>query len=172
LSDLRQIVDQVRAIPFGRNDDKSPAGVVAEGRGTCSTKHALLADLLRGRPELDLRLVHRIYRIDRARARELFGADAAAKVPTQGLVDVHTYATVIVKGRRTVIDVTFPSDEPWDGRSDMPLQCGEGTDVPATDDPWAQKAVLVAEHCEPAVREPFIAALGDVSRAPGRGNSL
>jgi hypothetical protein len=45
----------------------------------------------------------------------------------------------------------------------MPLWCGDGVDVPATGDPWAQKAELVAEHCDPGVREPFIAALAEVS---------
>jgi hypothetical protein len=56
------------------------------------------------------------------------------------------------------MDVTFPGPL-WDGRSDMPLACGEGTDYPATDDPWALKAKLVEQHCDPAVREPFIESL-------------
>lgn len=149
----------MRTIPYARNDDKTPAGVLAEGRGTCSTKHALLVELLRDRPELDVRLVHRVYRIDPQRARELFGDRAAAAVPAEGLVDVHTYATAVIDGRRTLIDVTFPSEEPWDGCSDMPLACGGGVDVPAGDEPWTQKAGLVAEHCDAAVREPFITAL-------------
>lgn len=152
--DLRQIVNRVRAIPYGRNIDRSAAGVRREGRGTCSTKHALLAELVDG-----VELVHRVYRIDPDRARELFGERAAATVPPDGLVDVHTYAKVVIDGRPTVIDVTFPSTDVWDGRSDMPLACGEGIDVPATGDPFAQKAELVAEYCDPAVREPFIASL-------------
>lgn len=163
MRDLIAIVERVRAIPYGRNVDRSPTGVLAEGRGTCSTKNALLLGLLEEHNELDPRLVHRIYRIDRERARELFGARAAALVPPEGLVDVHTYVTMLIDGRRTKIDVTFPSDVRWDGRSDMPLACGEGTDVAATDDPWEQKAKLVAEHCAPEVREPFIAALAQVS---------
>lgn len=160
---MRRIVEQIRAIPYGRNVDRSAAGVLAEGRGTCSTKHALLVELLGDRPELDVKLVHRVYRVDRGRAGELFGPRAAAAVPPDGLVDVHTYATLLLDGRLTTIDVTFPSGEPWNGRSDMPLACGEGIDVPANDDPWAQKAELVARHCDPAAREPFIAALADVS---------
>lgn len=137
--------------------------MLAEGRGTCSTKHALLLELLREAPELDVRLVHRIYHVDRSRTRELFGSRAAAAVPADGLVDVHTYATLDVEGRRTIVDVTFPSVEKWDGVSDMPLACAEGVDVAANDEPWAQKAELVAEHCDPDVREPFIASLADVS---------
>jgi hypothetical protein len=94
-----------------------------------------------------------------ALARERFGEAAARVVPDEGLVDVHTYATVLIEGGRVKIDVTFPSTVIWDGRSDMPLACGEGSDVPASGDPWEQKAALVAEHCDPSVREPFIAAL-------------
>jgi hypothetical protein len=42
----------------------------------------------------------------------------------------------------------------------MPLACGEGTDYDAGEDPLSTKAVLVDTYCDPAVREPFIAALG------------
>jgi hypothetical protein len=41
----------------------------------------------------------------------------------------------------------------------MPLACGAGVDHPAGADPDAEKRRLEAEHCDPALREPFIAAL-------------
>jgi hypothetical protein len=156
---LWDLVEAVRAIPYGRPSVRTPAGVVDEWTGTCSTKHALLADLLESRPAFDLQLVHRVYRVTPALARERFGASVAATVPDDGLVDVHTYASVLIAGERVAIDVTFPSATVWDGRSDMELACGPGEDVPASDDPWAQKDALVAEHCDPSVREPFIDAL-------------
>jgi len=62
-------------------------------------------------------------------------------------------------GRDVALDVTFPSSA-WDGTSDMPIAAGDGEDVPAGANPSATKVMLVARHCEPAVREPFIAALG------------
>jgi len=156
---LWEFVEAVREIPYGRPSVRTPAGVVEDWRGTCSTKHALLVALLEGRPEFDVRLVHRVYRLDRKNARERFGDEVAAVVPEEGLVDVHTYATAMVSGERVRIDVTFPGPL-WDGRSDMPLACGEGEDHPVGDrDPWELKAELVAQHCDPAVREPFIAAL-------------
>ena len=155
---LWDLVEAVRAIPYGRPDLRTPEGVVGEWKGTCSTKHALLAELLSTRPEFDLELVHRVYRITALEAFERFGEDAAAAVPSEGLVDVHTYATVVVHGRRVRVDVTFPGPL-WDGSSDMPLACGEGEDHAAGDDPWALKDALVKEHCDPSVREPFIAAL-------------
>lgn len=158
---VRALVERVRAIPYGRNTNRSASGVLVEGHGTCSTKHALLAELLANRGDLDLRLMHRVYQIDRERARTLFGSAAADRVPAEGLVDVHTYATILINGRRTAVDVTFPSSVPWDGQSDMPLACGDGVDIPADDDPWAQKARLVDEHCNAALRESFIAALSN-----------
>jgi hypothetical protein len=156
---LREIVEAVHALPYGRPSDRSVAGMLREGRGTCSAKHLYLRDLLAERfPESEPRIVHRVYRIDRAAARARFGPGAAGVVPAAGLVDVHRYLTAVVDGRRIPIDATFPGD-PWDGRSPMPLACGDGEDHPAGADPDADKRRLEAAHCDPAVREPFIAAL-------------
>lgn len=135
-----------------------------EHRGTCSTKHLFLARALTERfPETAPRIVHRVYALDRARARELFGATAAATVPDDGLVDVHRYLTITLDGKRIEIDATFPGPA-WDGRSSLPLACGAGTDVPAGDDPDAEKRALEERHCDPAIREPFIAALSSARR--------
>ena len=159
---LREIVEAVRALPYGRPAERTVAGMLRDGRGTCSAKHAYLRDLLAERfPATAPRIVHRVYRIDRDGARARFGPEAAAAVPVAGLVDVHRYLTATVDGRRIRIDATFPG-EPWDGRSPMPLACGDGEDYPAGADPDADKRALEAEHCDPAVREPFIAALAAV----------
>ena len=96
--------------------------------------------------------------VERAAAAARFGPDAAQAVPEGGLIDVHRYLTAVVAGRRIAIDATFPG-EPWDGRSPMPLACGDGADHPAGADPDADKRRLEAEHCDPGVREPFVAAL-------------
>jgi hypothetical protein len=87
----------------------------------------------------------------------LFGPTVAETVPDAGLVDVHRYLTVSIEGRRVVADETFPGPR-WDGRSSMPLACGSGRDYPASADPDADKRALEAEHCDPQLREPFIAA--------------
>ncbi len=157
---LREIVESVRAIPYGRPSERSVAGMLREGRGTCSAKHLYLLEVLAARfPETEPRVVHRVYRIDRDAARARFGPAVAGAVPDSGVVDVHRYLTAVVAGRRIPIDATFPG-EPWDGRSPMPLACGDGADHPAGSDPDAEKRRLEAEHCDPAAREPFIAALG------------
>jgi hypothetical protein len=166
--DLTDVVEAIRALPYRRPADRTPAGVVGEWAGTCSTKHALLEQLVaEGFPGATCRLVHRVYRVTPALARARFGPAAAAAVPPEGLLDVHTYATIDRHGHATRVDVTFPGEPRWDGRSDMPLACGAGTDHEAGDDALATKAALVDAHCDAGVREPFIAAL---SRAAGRSS--
>jgi hypothetical protein len=64
MRDYHAVARYIRRLPYGRNADRSDYGLVlAERRGTCSTKHALLAALARdhGRP-VELRLG--IYEMD------------------------------------------------------------------------------------------------------------
>ncbi len=158
-SSLVELVETVRALPYGRPSVRTVEGMLREHRGTCSTKHLLLASLLTERfPGTKPLIVHRVYSLDRVRARELFGGTVAAVVPDEGLVDVHRYLTAVVDGRRVEIDATF-SGSPWDGRSPLPLACGPGRDYPAGKDPDAEKRALEEKHCDSAVREPFISAL-------------
>lgn len=44
--DLRTTVLALSRIPYGRPDNLTATGVIAAWRGTCSTKHLLLRDLL------------------------------------------------------------------------------------------------------------------------------
>lgn len=161
---LLELVEAVRGLDYGRPSERTVAGMLRERRGTCSAKHAFLFEALRRDfPETDPEIVHRVYRLDRSRAQGLFGPEVGGLVPEEGLVDVHRYLMATVDGRRIVIDATF-SGEPWDGRTSLPLACGPGEDFPAGDDPDGEKRRLEAEHCDPRVREPFIEALGRVSR--------
>ena len=60
----RDAARHVRSLPYGRTSDRSDWRLVLEeGRGTCSTKHALLAELARenGRP---VSLVLGVYEMD------------------------------------------------------------------------------------------------------------
>jgi acyl dehydratase len=156
------VVNAVAAIPYGRTPDGAPDDTVALWRGTCSSKHALLRALLaEGWPQLAVLTWHRVFQVTRRLAADVFGARAAAAVPESGFVDVHTYLTV-AGGREPVrVDATFALRTPWDGVDHMPLICGEGFDVPGGRFPKRRKRELVALHCDPAVREPFIAALSE-----------
>jgi acyl dehydratase len=157
-----EVVNAVAAIPYGRTPDGTPADTIARWRGTCSTKHSLLRTLLaEGWPELVVETWHRVYRVSRTLAADVFGARAAAAVPESGLADVHTYLTVAAGRGPVRVDVTFASKTPWAGDGDVPLSCGEGLDVPGGRFPNRTKRQLVALHCDPAIREPFIAGLSD-----------
>jgi hypothetical protein len=161
---LVDLVEAVRAIPYGRPSDRTVDGMLREQRGTCSTKHMFLARVLTERfPDTEPVIVHRVYTLDRGRARELFGASVAAAVPDDGLVDVHRYLTVTLGGQRVEIDATLPGPA-WDGLSSLPLACGAGMDYQAGDDPDSEKRALEERHCDPEIREPFIAALSSARR--------
>lgn len=161
---ITQVVEAIRKIPYARPTERTAEGVVAEWRGTCSTKTALLVRLTRyWCPELEPRVAHRLYHLTSDSARTLFGPRVASAIPQRGITDVHTYATLHVEEGRVVVDVTFPGVA-WDGSSDMPLSCGDGKDVDGGEDPWERKAQLISEHCDPLVRDTFIEALSSWMR--------
>ncbi len=46
---LLDLVEAVRALPYGRPQDRTVEGMLRERRGTCSTKHLFLARMLEQR---------------------------------------------------------------------------------------------------------------------------
>ena len=170
---LRDLVEWVRALPYGRPARRTVEAMLEERRGTCSTKHLYLAEQLALRfPLTKPQIIHRVYRLTSQDAQRAFGADVAAHVPPEGVVDVHRYLTAQIDGRQVVIDATFPSDERWDGRSSMPLACGPGIVYPAGSDPDADKRKLEQRHCDPMAREPLIAALAGADARRPSGSSI
>jgi hypothetical protein len=140
--------------------------MLLEARGTSAAKHLLLAQLLAKRaPATAPALVHRVYRLDRARARELFGDAIAETVPSEGLVDVHRYLTIVLEGQRISVDATVPGP-PWDGRTPLEPVCGPGRDFAAGADPDADMRALEAEHCDATSRAPFLAAFAAANAPP------
>ena len=163
---LVELAEAVRALPHGLPSQHTVESMLLEARGTSATKHLFLAQVLAQRfPVTEPALVHRVYRLDRARALELFGRTIAETVPTEGLIDVHRYLTITLEGRRISLDVTVPGP-PWDGRSPLALACGPGRDLPAGADPDAEMSALEREHCDAALREPFLAALAAAGAPP------
>jgi len=165
-SSLEELVEAVRTLPYGRPAGDTVESMLIEGRGTSAPKHLFLAQVLAQRfPDTEPALVHRVYRLDRARARELFGPAIGAAVPPQGLTDVHRYLTITLDGRRIPLDATLPGP-PWDGRSPLAPVCGGGADFPAGADPDAEKLALEREHCDPAARAGLLAALDAAAARP------
>jgi hypothetical protein len=166
-SSLVELVEAVRALPHGLPSENTVESMLLEARGTCSTKHLFLAQALARRfPETEPALVHRVYRLDRARANGLFGGAIAETVPSEGFIDVHRYLTIALRGRRVSLDATLPGP-PWDGRSPLALACGPGRDLAAGAEPDAQMRALETEYCEATLREPFLAALAAPSESAG-----
>ncbi len=149
----------MRALPYGLPSEPTVESMLLEARGTSSTKHLFLAQVLARRfPETEPALIHRVYWLDRALARELFGQAIAETVPAAGFADVHRYVTIALGGGRISLDATV-AGLPWDGRSALALACGPGRDFPATADPDAEQSALEREHCDPTAREAFLSAL-------------
>jgi hypothetical protein len=165
-SSLVELVEAMRALPYGLPSEPTVESMLLQARGTSAGKHLFLAQVLAQRfSQTEPALVHRVHRLDRARAHALFGAAIAATVPQGGLVDVHRYLTIALDGQRVELDVTLPG-EPWDGRSPLALVCGPGRDYPAGPDPDADLQALEREHCDAVARAPFLAALA-AAGAPG-----
>jgi len=169
---LVDLVEAVRALPYGRPSDRSVDGLLRERRGTCSTKHLFLAQALHERfPHTQPQIMHRVYLAEREQIRERYGDEVAATVPKDGLADVHRYLLIRVSRHQITLDVTFPTGKPWDGRSSLPLACGPGEDFAAGDNPDSDKRALEARYCNPAVREPFIAALSAAAKVRHRATA-
>lgn len=79
---LVELVEAMRDLPYGRPSDRTVEGMLRERRGTCSTKHLFLGRTLAERfPEIEPLIVHRVYRLDRATAKERYGEQVAQAVP-------------------------------------------------------------------------------------------
>jgi hypothetical protein len=156
-----ELVEAMRALPYGQPEPPTPEGMLREARGTSQLKHLFLAQVLAQRfPEMSPRIVHRVYRLERERARELFGVGVAAAVPPGGVVDVHRYLRVVIEQRPIELDVSL-GGAPWDGHEALAPVCGDGEDFETERDEDADADLrrLEAERCDAAERAPLLAAL-------------
>lgn len=104
-TDLRTAAQHVCGLPYGRNSDPSdPVIVLAEQRGTCSTKHALLRRLAIEQ-ELDIALVLGIYEMTEQNTPGV--GPVLRRHGLSGLLEAHCYLRT--GGKR--IDVTRASSE-------------------------------------------------------------
>jgi hypothetical protein len=162
---LVELVEAVRALPYGLPSEPTVESMLLEARGTSAGKHLFLAQALAQRfPQTQPVLMHRVYRLERDRAVELFGAGVAAAIPADGLTDVHRYVSIAAQGRRIDLDVTL-AGAPWDGHSPLALACGEGEDIIAGPDPDAEMIALEQERCDASARAPFLAVLAAAGAA-------
>lgn len=80
----------VAAAPYGRvNDQNDPLAVLVENRGTCSTKHRLLAAVAQASDRPDIRLIVGIYRMSEANTPGVEAVLTAAGLPY--ILEAHCY---------------------------------------------------------------------------------
>lgn len=104
--DFQAAAAYVNRLPYGRNTNPSDALIVfREGRGTCSTKHALLRRLAREQ-NLDIGLFIGIYEMSQ---RNTPGVGAVLeKYALKGLPEAHCY----LRSGQKAIDVTRETESP------------------------------------------------------------
>lgn len=165
---LRSFVDAARYVwqlPYGRNSDRADFRLVLpEGRGTCSTKHALLAALARahGQP---VKLTLGIYDMHE---RNTPGVGAVLeREGLSGIPEAHCY--LVVKQRRVDLTREVPADTSTAAQACFFTEEEiEPEDIGAPKEEkhrafiraWAARRGLDPEHIW-RVREACIAALGE-----------
>ncbi|MGE0868050.1 MAG: hypothetical protein AB7P03_05805 [Kofleriaceae bacterium] len=159
--DFHAAVRWVHGLPYGRNTDRADYTLVlAERRGTCSTKHALLAALARD-AQLDVRLRAGVFLMSDANTP---GVTAALRA--HGLSRVPEAHTFLAAGNAR-LDVTFPGS---DGTCSLAFECERDLapeDIGAVKLGWHRAFIdrwARTEGVDPrkawAAREACIAALG------------
>ena len=106
IRDFRAVGRHLHSLPYGRNTDRTNFHLVlSEGRGTCSTKHALLAELA-CEQQLPITLMLGIYQMHDRNTPGVGTILARYKLPF--IPEAHCYLTY--KGER--IDITRSGAEP------------------------------------------------------------
>lgn len=106
VSDLQQAGQLLQSLPYGRNERPlEPLCVLDEGRGTCSTKHALLARLAEEQDQ-PIQLMLGIYEMDPANTPGVGGVLDAHELKL--MLEAHCY--LMFDSQR--IDVTRAPDTP------------------------------------------------------------
>lgn len=170
LPELPEVFALVRDMPYARASTHDPAGIMGEWRGTCSTKHELLAALLAERG-LNSTVI--------ACTQEITpppGAPPELLALTGGrpVVDVHNYLLVHAPGGEMVVDATWPLgaaasglpvNPAWVWGEDQVVACMplETWPVPAGESVAEFKDRLLRERYTPEElerRDAFIRAVG------------
>ncbi|GAA5532572.1 hypothetical protein [Deinococcus aluminii] len=170
LPDLPEVFALVRDMPYARASTHDPAGIMREWRGTCSTKHELLAALLaeRGVSSTLIACTQEITPPPGA-PPELLALSGG-----QPVVDIHNYLTVHAPQGDMVVDATWPLaaaqaglpvNPEWRWGEDQQLACTplETWPVPAGESVADFKARLLRERYTPEElerRDAFINAVG------------
>lgn len=140
---LPKLLLTIRDMPYRRPMGKAPGAkeCVTQWRGTCSTKHLAVYELL-DTLSLDPRMWLACYRLDFM--RPYYSEQLRGQAGETPVYDVHNYLTCALSGKSLIIDVTFPEvlgcyglpvTHSWTGNDDFVLCCA----------PEAEREVNVAD---------------------------
>jgi hypothetical protein len=121
------LFERVRDMPYWYPASRDPAEVLRQGRGSCSGKHYLLAEMFR---LMGLRVRHMICTHRFNESPLAFPLPMQEMLRKNEIVDLHDYVQIAVDGAWIDIDATwerglrefgFPVNEDWDGKGAMLL---------------------------------------------------
>ncbi|WP_188208117.1 hypothetical protein [Alkalibacillus aidingensis] len=90
LNDFHQTIDWVAHLPYGRTSKRSQYKLVlSEEKGTCSTKHALLAKLSSEQGREDIKLFTGIYEMNKVNTPEI--GEVLGQYDLEAIPEAHCY---------------------------------------------------------------------------------
>lgn len=154
-----EVFHAVRRLPYHSSGDRSLAGILASGRGSCSSKHVLLAALLnRIGVRADVELVRGDFAAPLRAARNIPQSLSAAA--QAGVPDVHNVVRAWGEGGSVILDATwhdavkpygFRVNDSWSGVGDTAIAVDVSEFLGPSADPAAAKAAMLA-HWPQAVQ--------------------
>jgi hypothetical protein len=161
------LFERVRDLPFRYPASRDPLEVLRQG-GSCSGKHALLAELFRrhGVPVRHMLCTHRFNE-----SPVPFPDSMQDLLLKNEIVDVHDYLQISVDGTWIDVDATWPLGlrdfglpvtDDWDGKSAMVLTVVPEEQVQASGDPAKAKEERLSKLTprQRMLRKQFLEALG------------
>lgn len=145
-----RVFERVRDFPYYYPSSRDPEEVLRAGRGSCSGKHYLLAELFRG---LGVKVRHLICTHRFNESPIGFPEELQAMLRKNEIVDVHDYLQILIDERWIDVDATWPSalreygfpvNEEWDGVSPMLLSVVPEEILVVQGDPEKKKEELLA----------------------------
>lgn len=161
------LFDRVREIPYGYPASRDPVEVLQQGRGSCSGKHYLLAEMYR---LLGLRVRHMICTHRFNESSLVFPPPMQEMLRRNEIIDFHDYLQIAVDDQWIDVDATwqcglrefgFPVNEGWDGKSAMLLSVVPEEFAVAERDPERLKEELLSKLTprQRMLRKQFLEAL-------------
>lgn len=104
--DFEALLDHVKSLPYGRNSNRKDLSlVISEGKGTCSSKHALVAEVADLNKISDVQLVLAIYKMNNRNTPGI--GDHIENAELEYIPEAHCYLSV----NDQLMDITKASSD-------------------------------------------------------------